>query len=135
MSFDTDKANAAICRMLENNHSLTSLSLAHCRFSDSIWPDFFRCLSRNTCLMDLSLNCALNKPERFALLRDYLCNNPCLQSINLRDNNIRAENCPIFAEIIRRNTNLTSMNLDSLLLFVIIHFAVFLKTFILLLFL
>jgi len=113
VSFDTDKANAALCRMLENNHSLTSLSLAHCRFSDSIWPDFFRCLSRNTCLMDLSLNSTLNKPERIAMLRDYLCSNPCLQSINLRDNNIRADQCPLIAEIIRKNSNLTCLNLDS----------------------
>ena len=104
--------------MLENNHSLVSLSFAHCRFSDKIWPQFFKSLKRNTGLMDLNLRCTLNKPERISLLSDYLCDNTCLQSINLCDNNIRMEECNIIADIIRKNTTLTSMVLDSLFIFV-----------------
>jgi len=113
VNFDTERANEALCRMLEKNNSLTSLSLAHCRFSDKIWPEFFRCLKNNTCLMDLSLRCVLNRSERIALLRDYLCTNPSLESINLCDNNIRAEECTMIADIIRQNSHLTSMNVDS----------------------
>jgi len=113
VKFGTDKANDALCQMIENNHSLTSLSLSFCRLSDTVWPRFFESLSKNTCLMELSLRCTLNKPERIVFLRDYLCKNPCLQRINLCDNNIRVDECALIADVIRSNTRLTSINLDS----------------------
>jgi len=111
--FDGDRTNDALCHLLEDNHSLTSLSLAHCRFSATVWPQLFSSLKKNTSLMDLSLRCTLNKPERIALLCDYLSSDPCLQSIDLSDNNIRTEDCPMFADVIRKNSHLTSMILDS----------------------
>jgi len=113
IKIDTDRASDAICRMIENNNSLVSLSFAYSRFSERVWPQFFNSLKKNSCLMDLNLRCTLNKSERILLLRDYLCDNPCLQSINLGDNNIRLEDCNTIADIIRNNSTLTSMILDS----------------------
>ena len=100
--------------MLEQNQSLTSLSLANAKLPSSAWPRFFGSLKKNHTLTDLSLRGVLGKPEHIDLLTDYLCTNPALQQLNLGDNNIRPAECISLARVIRCNSNLTSMILDSL---------------------
>ena len=101
-----------LCESLENNAHVTHLVLDSNNLSKYSGMPIGKCLSLNTMLQFISINCCELKDENLAKICDGLCKNIGVKKINLSKNGISDAAAGFIAEVLKKNSYLVSIDLS-----------------------